>query len=230
VLDPGFLFVPSDLAYFISFEEQDYQGRCRLAGGGIPSVREVLTQEMYRDYQASRGLIPSDASGGLYRRIMLKKFQPHIEPSVFTPLKNWHGAPMAALRRAFIALGSVRIATLGMEISNSLRQLQHLYCREPPIQRNAIENVPRGLFANPNKRKRDEDSEHTPPTCEHTERLYTGRQGVNSSELPVENRIFQTGTPGKTQRTEEACCSGRTELPINVLQSEAKEDWILVSS
>jgi hypothetical protein len=87
--------------------------------------------------------------------------------------------------------------------------------------------VPRGLFANPNKRKRDEDSEHTPPTCEHTERLYTGRQGVNSSELPVENRIFQTGTPGKTQRTEEACCSGRTELPINVLQSEAKEDWIL---
>lgn len=68
-------------------------------------------------------MISSNTSGGLYRRIMLKNYQPLIDPSMFTPLQRLHGAPMAALKHAFIALGSIRIIALLIEGRDDLRRL-----------------------------------------------------------------------------------------------------------
>lgn len=52
------------------------------------------------------------------------------------PLKPWHGAPLAALRRAFAALGTLRIDTIPPEICSNLQELRHLYTRVPMVSKN----------------------------------------------------------------------------------------------
>jgi hypothetical protein len=63
-----------------------------------------------------------------------------VEPTIFTiPLaelnsnavpKSWHGEPIAAIRRAIMALGSMRVDAIPREILDELRVLQGLYCRK----------------------------------------------------------------------------------------------------
>ena len=47
--------------------------------------------------------------------------------------KEWHGAPLAVLRRAFVALSISRVFGIGEETVNQLRTLFDLYFKPTPI-------------------------------------------------------------------------------------------------
>lgn len=161
--DPGFVFLPSDVSFFIHFEEEDYRRRCALAEQGITASRDCPTASMYRDHQAKVGLVSPDAAGGLYKRVIFKAFQPYLPQSVFNAEKVWHGAPMAALRRAFFALGSIRVEAFGPQLRDDLRILQDLYAREPPQTElhHAADTVNRSEELTRKRRADNEQSERT---------------------------------------------------------------------
>ncbi|EXJ82382.1 hypothetical protein A1O3_06195 [Capronia epimyces CBS 606.96] len=114
--NPGLIFIPTALDYFIDFEVKDYQSRIEIAQrhGDVPR-RLVPTPQMYSDYLKREGLVSSEAVGGLYCRYTLRDFFPiHVVKSAIPGLGPfqepglWCGAPMAALRRAFQIIGSLQ--------------------------------------------------------------------------------------------------------------------------
>jgi hypothetical protein len=136
-MNPSFVFVPSDLEFFISYEKQNFEERQILATRGAAQPRRCPTAVEYRDYQIALDLIQSDANGGFYRRVILDNLQPNVLSSIYMPLKIWYGAPMAAIRRAFIALGSISASKIPSNVREQLRTLQDLYARDdPPIRPN----------------------------------------------------------------------------------------------
>jgi hypothetical protein len=100
-VDPGFVFLPTNLQYFIDFEPGDRQQR-DLESNRNHDCRKVPTAEDYKIYQFNEGKISADAIGGLYRPIFLRNYllggrlSSDILDSMSTP-KQWHGAPMGTL-------------------------------------------------------------------------------------------------------------------------------------
>ena len=56
-LDPRFVFIPTDLDYFIDFELEDRQRRRAAAEKGVLSDRLVPTAEMYKLHEMTNGEI-----------------------------------------------------------------------------------------------------------------------------------------------------------------------------
>lgn len=140
-LDPGLFFYPVDLEYFIRIEKENYQFRCQRGESGSKEPRTCPTRETYKQHQEAQELIPANACGGLYQCIILRddylpKFSRPIclsELNTTLAMKSWHGAPSAALRRAFAALGTLRVNVIPLEIQSKLRELQMLYTRTPSV-------------------------------------------------------------------------------------------------
>lgn len=130
--DPGLAIVPDDLQYFINFELQDYERRRRAALAGAQLTRTCPTLCDYLEHSMKLGKVSPTEIGGLYRRVVLKPFQPMIPLSLFTEPKPWHGAPLAIIRRAFTALGTVRINQWPSDLLSSLNELRALYNRPHP--------------------------------------------------------------------------------------------------
>lgn len=134
VYEPGFVFLPADLQFFIDYELQDRQRWSRDRSLG----RQVPTSEIYKNHLVAKGMIGPPASSGLYRPVFLDKdyiptvLMNFLEPSGATQPKPWHGAPLVALRRAFLALGSSRIFVIDEETVNQLRILFDLYFKPAP--------------------------------------------------------------------------------------------------
>ncbi|KAL5344740.1 hypothetical protein ACLOAV_010432 [Pseudogymnoascus australis] len=135
MLNPGFIFPPADLEYFIQYEKAD-QDRRREIGRrtGTMPTRVSPTAESYRNHQIETGAIPSDACGGTYMRFTLRDYFPKLGQPPFVPgagsfpdPEPWHGAPMAALRRAFLVLGSPFLQGIPKETKHMLRTLLDLY-------------------------------------------------------------------------------------------------------
>ncbi|KAJ6109976.1 hypothetical protein N7486_002211 [Penicillium sp. IBT 16267x] len=131
-LDPGYVFFPSDIQYFIDFELADQHRRAEGLEEGMVLERRVPTNSEYYSHQRQAGLVPDNDGGGLYRRVFLWSFifGGWSEEAVLDHLgtdKQWHGAPMASFRRAFAALGSVRVYVLDKSIRDQLHQLRDLY-------------------------------------------------------------------------------------------------------
>ncbi|KAE8389608.1 hypothetical protein BDV23DRAFT_194289 [Aspergillus alliaceus] len=160
--DPGFVFIPTDLQYFIDFELEDRERR--LASNTLP--RQVPTSVMYRDHLMKEKKIPDDTTSGLYRPIFLKEYLYHgiisVEDLGFTKPKQWHGAPIATLRRGILALGSARITSLDKVTVAQLQVLRDLYFR--PVEDNSV-NV-RSSLVQPDlhcqKRRTDDDDDEQP--------------------------------------------------------------------
>lgn len=155
--DPGFVFIPTDLQYFINFELED---RKRRSTSNIAS-RQVPTGAMYRDHLIKEKKIPDDATGGLYRPIFLKEYLLpgiiSVEDLGITTPKQWHGAPIATLRRGILALGSGRITSLDKATVNQVQMLRDLYFR--PAEDNSV-NIRSSLFPPDlqfEKRRMDDD-------------------------------------------------------------------------
>ncbi|KAM5447629.1 hypothetical protein MaudCBS49596_005888 [Microsporum audouinii] len=146
-IDPGYIFFPADLHFFINFELEDRERRRLTAESGFPVKRQVPTAKDYKDHQIRNGSISPEDVGGLYRRVFLKNFLhdgmfPSIIPTLTTP-KCWHGDPMASLRRAIAALGSPRIYVINPETRSSLEQLRDLYFSDT-AERQIQENLQHG--------------------------------------------------------------------------------------
>ncbi|KAB8227225.1 HNH endonuclease signature motif containing protein [Aspergillus alliaceus] len=160
--DPGFVFIPTDLQYFIDFELEDRERR--LASNTLP--RQVPTSVMYRDHLMKEKKIPDDTTSGLYRPIFLKEYLLQgiisVEDLGFTKPKQWHGAPIATLRRGILALGSARITSLDKVTVAQLQVLRDLYFR--PVEDNSV-NV-RSSLVQPDihcqKRRTDDDDDEQP--------------------------------------------------------------------
>jgi hypothetical protein len=135
MLNLGFVFVPADLEYFIQCEKADQDRRLEISRhtGTIP-VRVCPTAESYREHQINSGAVTSDACGGTYLRFTLRDYFPKLGQPAFVPGAgsfqdpiSWHGAPMAALRRAFLVLGTPFLQGIPKPIKHSLRTLLDLY-------------------------------------------------------------------------------------------------------
>lgn len=182
-LDPGFFFVPSHLGFFIDYEKNDY---ARRAATGFQEGRKFPTSDEYTDYQISQGIITA-GSAGLYRCIFLRLdfISQLVPPPPLTelnqthPLKSWHGAPAASLRRGFAALGSLRINIVPPEIVANLRELQSLYCRNPG------QIVSRELLPSPHSPPSEDLDTHPPPTTQPALPPWSSQRKINSK--PAEN-------------------------------------------
>lgn len=132
--DPGLIFFPEDLEFFIRSAKKDAENPNR--------PKQVPTAEDYRLDQLSKGKIQHHTIGGLYRCFDLRplpnpllnadeELQQRVlaieQKSIQQP-KPWHGAPIAALRRAIAALGSNRIDQIvSAEQVQQLTNLRILY-------------------------------------------------------------------------------------------------------
>lgn len=198
-LDPGLIIIPSDLQHFIDHEKEDFEKRCDQAKKGIDQPRSFPSRETYYEHQKKQGILSEDAEFGLYTCIWLK-LQPGL-PNEWQQLASlsaeanaqpfaqpWHGAPMAMIRRAFVALGSIRIKYIPRDTLLQLRELQDLYAKEPPVKNSPESKLPpvSSIFG---KRGRTDDSgdeeespaKRSPPT--------QGHQGNVS-----QNQVFSTPT------------------------------------
>ena len=128
-LDPGLIIVPTHLEYFIDFELNDRNSRAGRLG-----VRNVPTADEYKRYvegTGEYGTISRHITGGLYTPIFLKHYFfmgrfPDVHQALLYS-RPWHGSPLAALRRAFMALGSGRIGMIPPKMKSDLQLLRDLY-------------------------------------------------------------------------------------------------------
>ena len=135
-INPGFVFAPTDVRYFIQFERKDRVRRDKIAQdtGTMPD-RLIPTAIMYHNRQVDKGLIQAEDCGGLYHRYVLRNYFHCFGPPInvglspFTETATWHGAPTAALRRAFLALGSLSQG-IPHTIRDELLELHDLYADE----------------------------------------------------------------------------------------------------
>src|SRR5438034_10450069 len=65
---PGFIFVPTDLQFFISYEQRDQRRRRRATQ---PLPRRYPNSRQYLDHQIRNGDVEAGAVGGLYFRCIL---------------------------------------------------------------------------------------------------------------------------------------------------------------
>lgn len=130
--DPGWALYPSDLDYFIDYENRDYELRANEASRGIQMKRSCPTAAEYLTAQQQSGRVLDASIGGLYRRVFLRRLHPYIPQNTLVEDKPWFGAPMAALRRAIHATGSFRVTAFRADDLSKLRTLQSLYARPDP--------------------------------------------------------------------------------------------------
>ena len=131
--DPGFIFFPVDIAFFIRAELEDRKRRKMERGG-----RVVPSADEYKRYQAEQGHVPSTAEGGLYFRCFLQEYL-HVGTGfsarqMFGDPVVYHGAPFGAFRRAFRVLGSPRSNAMSFAVTQQLFLLKNLYFMEEDVE------------------------------------------------------------------------------------------------
>lgn len=157
--DPSYVFLPSDLEFFITWELEDRHRRWQEI---MPEHRIVPSAEEYRNHQLSRYLISEKDNGGLYCGYFLKQifffFDGRCPVNLleeFAGPKTWHGHPLAAIRRGIAVLGSARCHVLDKSTINDLTTLRELYFDDPSI----VDQTLSGLYRTPrlsHKRKRED--------------------------------------------------------------------------
>jgi hypothetical protein len=210
--DPGWVFHPTDIKYFIRFECEDRvrRGKERAAGQNKPK-RKIPNGKQYLEEQRMQGLLTEDAIGGLYMPVFLRSFlysdlPLDLKKSLYDHLcrpRPWHGAPIAAFKRTFAALGSLRIARFSDEAINDLRVLHDLYFRLP-------ENFDvAGITPAPSDRRpdqRDQDPRH--PGGDSSEK----RAPAQTLEGRGKTGRTGTGKTGKTEKTEKTGKEGSQDI------------------
>ncbi|KAL8933549.1 MAG: hypothetical protein Q9216_006318 [Gyalolechia sp. 2 TL-2023] len=127
---PGWVFLPTDLQYFVDFEKQDFERREKHYNeSGKWPVRLVPSARDYSQHQAD--LLPQEDIGGIYRRLFFHSRSSTDRvglrgESTEFPLKQWHGCPLAAIHRTFHSLGS-QSHLFPEDIKHQLRELKDLY-------------------------------------------------------------------------------------------------------
>ncbi|KAI0407805.1 hypothetical protein F4802DRAFT_488083 [Xylaria palmicola] len=135
VMKPGFIFLPTDVSFFKTFETADFQRRKdRYALTQMPVPRLSPTAEEYRLHCISKGMVEQDSHGGLYQAYVLSDYfyrgpcrigPPPDRLGTFFEAKTWYGDPMAALNRAFITLP--KPPGFPLPLRQQLFELQQMY-------------------------------------------------------------------------------------------------------
>ncbi|KAL9023679.1 MAG: hypothetical protein Q9196_007048 [Gyalolechia fulgens] len=110
--DLGWVLFPSDLKFFMDFEEKDYARRLKEMKQKKTSklpVRRCPSIAAYLEHQKS--VLPAGTRGGLYNAVVLYNYQssrwpvePGPSPYLQEP-KPWHGDPMVTIDKARRAFG-----------------------------------------------------------------------------------------------------------------------------
>ncbi|KAF2965984.1 hypothetical protein GQX73_g7599 [Xylaria multiplex] len=135
VMNPGFIFLPTDVAFFKTFESADFRRRKdRYALTQMPVPRLSPTAEEYRLHCVSKGMVEQDSHGGLYQAYVLNDYfhrgpcragPPPDRLGTFFEAKTWNGDPMAALNRAFVTLP--KPPGFPLALRQQLFELQQMY-------------------------------------------------------------------------------------------------------
>lgn len=98
---------------------------------GVLLSRCVPTSSAYKEHLVRQGIISDKAIGGMYQPIFLESpwgdDLDYLEELGLTKPRPWHGAPLATLRPAFIALSSARIGLIDPKTVSQLQTLRDLY-------------------------------------------------------------------------------------------------------
>ena|SRR5436190_1056381 len=124
-VNPGWTFFPQDLNYFVDFEANDRQRRFH-----NPNLRrQVPTAEMYLQHMKDIGRVSEEIEDPPYVSYVLgpDDMDRDVLAIIEKTEKGWHGAPLAAIRRAWIALGSLRDYWIPVEYRQKLFELLELY-------------------------------------------------------------------------------------------------------
>lgn len=143
--ETGWVFLPTHLHWFLDWEERDFENRqTTFAQSGRILARGYPTAQNYEDYMRNTGALSGaddPGRGGLFDRYILASiFSPDaMETLHYKGLripgkhprgpKRWHGCPMAAIYRGFVALGTPCPRLPEKEVEQ-LQKLQRLYMRE----------------------------------------------------------------------------------------------------
>ncbi|KAL9612350.1 MAG: hypothetical protein Q9167_003037 [Letrouitia subvulpina] len=155
--EPAFIFLPSDLQFFLQWEKEDFRRRINdYRNYGTCRARRPPTAADYNTWVSQKQQHDSKTepshSGGLYSLYTLHEYLPRMPGisatrvglSPFRESKRWHGDPMASLRRAFLSLGS-RAHVYPRPVRRQLQRLQDMYIEntEQRIRRHAqgTENI-----------------------------------------------------------------------------------------
>lgn len=150
--DPGFVFFPVDIAFFIRCELEDRKRRKKEGGG-----RVVPSADEYKRHQAEQGHVPATAKGGLYFRCFLQEYM-HVGTGfsarqAFGDPVVYHGAPFGAFRRAFAAISTPRVDAMSFTVTQQLSLLKNLYFMQEAVEVLGLKDddlnppVPRGPYA-----------------------------------------------------------------------------------
>ena len=152
ISSPGWVFIPTGIQYFLDFERRDYKRRRGIHElSGAYAVRVSPSPGQYLQHQ--RQDVEEDSQGGLYACYVLRHYmgripgiaelQPGLSP--YTKPKPWHGDPMAALSKAFKALG-IKPLAFPAALRDKLMELLLLYdtndqlLKHRPYQQSAMDS------------------------------------------------------------------------------------------
>ena len=208
--DPGFVFFPTDLNFFINYELHDRQRRQQ---GG---VRKTPSASDYKDHQVRECKVSSLTPGGLYRRVFLKDYLHDGILSMdmlqmFASDKSWHGDPIASLRRAIGMLGSARIGILDANILRQLHQLQDLYFSDSVSPRLSL------LYRHKMPEKRPHDDSDNEDDGQHKRRSFLQDSA---------RRYDDINAPQSTDTSQKDPARNPGDIPQSSDASQAC-DWVL---
>lgn len=183
--DPGFVFFPVDIPFFIKRELEDRERRKKEGGG-----RMMPSAEEYKRHQAEQGHVPLTAVGGLYFRCFLKEFL-HLDTGfsarkVFSTPVTFHGTPFGTFRRAFAVLGLPGVETLSVPVIQQLTVLKNLYFLQEDVETMGL---------------KDEDINPPAPSNPYAQRFgfppsFPGNsQNISATGMPSEFTAEQQTTP-----------------------------------
>ncbi|KAL8905667.1 MAG: hypothetical protein Q9207_002481 [Kuettlingeria erythrocarpa] len=137
--DPGWVFFPADLRYFIDEEKKDVRRRkqCWREDRKVPS-RVPPTAKMYFEYQERKRSLPPGATAGLYAAYIIESFGPERGAFMvgYNMTKPWHGDPMSALNKAFRGLTDGYLI-----LPSDLRTLHRMY-QDNDLEIEQLRNAP----------------------------------------------------------------------------------------
>lgn len=127
--DPGYIFYPTDIDFFIDWEIND-----QLQRQTSPRPRKVPSAEDYKFHQVRQGRVVPDDIGGLFQPVFLENYlvggKVHDELlRDLTSPKTWHGNPILTFRKAFLVLGGPTVTALDPDVCAKLQRLRDLYFR-----------------------------------------------------------------------------------------------------
>ncbi len=164
---PGFVFIPTDIQYFLDFEHRDYQRRRRVhKSSGELLLRVSPSATDYLQHQSQDGLIEERACGGLYTCYVLRHYMgkklghPEIDhgKSPYMDDKPWQGDPNTALSKAFRVVGAKPTA-FPSEIRKALLDLSLLYCENDTYLQDQDSRLSRTPPTEDNPENGDDDLE-----------------------------------------------------------------------